>query len=219
MRAAALWCCVVTAVLAPPAGGAIGWLPIEPRTVIAVYIPKGQPTAVHLKLANGRDRRILTVSSLPQTSREGFGMAAQAFTSAALAPDRAMVAFATLGRVHGWVGLLTLRTGRIRELLFLFEGQAEDVVWSPDGRHLAMTTDGPSGLRSVGVHDVRTGTEPAGLASLLRKRFFDRDQDTYGPAWVSASILRFNARSVGTSGQAERWEVRLDGSRLRRITP
>ncbi len=123
--------------------------PISPESATGVHIPRGEQRAVYLKMADGTQRRILTVAQLPQKSRGGIGIAAQTFSSAALAPDRTRVAFATLGR--GWAGLLDLKDGRIAEFLVFFEGHASELAWAPDAHFIVLTDHGPSGLREVGI--------------------------------------------------------------------
>jgi len=194
--------------------------PIATRFVVAVFIPKGERTALYLRFANGSARRILTVAQLPKTSRSGLGMDAQGFSGAALAPDRDRVAFATLGQVHGWVGLLSLRTGAVREFDFFYGGHATDLAWSPNGRFIALTDDGPSGIREVAAYLVESGKPVSTFGALIDRRFFQKEIETYAPVWSDDSrSLRFKAKGPGSASRIETWEALLDGTRLRRVAP
>lgn len=214
------WLVVAFVLGAALAAGAASPFPLPPGRVTAVFIPKTEPTALYVRLRDGATRRVLTVSQLPRTSREGLGVGARRFVDAALAPDAGRVAFSTLGTVHGWCGLLDLRNGRVRELMLLFEGHAEELAWSPAGRHLAWTDHGPSGVLQATVYDTGTAKLLARLMSVLEKRFFEQDLETYRPGWSrDGKWFRFVSRQMGAGSDVPpaAWQIRPDGTGLRRL--
>jgi Tol biopolymer transport system component len=147
-------------------------------------------------------------------------MDARRFIDASLAPDRSHVAFSTLGIVHGMLGILTLKTGKVRVLAGFFEGYADEIAWSPNGRFVAVTDYGPSGLREIQVYNVQTAVAAERLGLVLEQRFMRRDLEVYRPLWspdgtrVRFSVLALN-RTPADRSQA--WEIRLNGTGLRRL--
>jgi Tol biopolymer transport system component len=217
---AALTAAGVASVLAVAASAARGF-PIAPADLVGVRVSSGNRTAVVVRLSSGDSRIVVTTAQVPRVSRlSGLGISARQFSDAVLSPDRRLVALATLGMVHGWVGLLDLGTGRIREFQFFYAGHAADLVWAPNGRYLAMTEHGPSGLRAVGVYSTRTGSAHEPLGKLLTVRFFDRSIETYEPSWSGDGrrlVFKASPEDAGLGAKPMRWVVGVDGLGLRRL--
>lgn len=110
---------------------------------------------------NNLNRRLMALSDLPSefspigAKGARFGSGREGFTTLAVRPDDKEVAFGTWG-VHGLVGVVSaVRQESPVVLDLLFEGQAKLLIYSPDGRYLAVEESAPTGSSRIRVYQVQ----------------------------------------------------------------
>ncbi|HEX2953288.1 MAG TPA: hypothetical protein VHR47_04810 [Bacillota bacterium] len=118
---------------------------------------------------------LMRLSDLPNefspigSKGERFGVGKDAFLTLAIRPDDGEVAFATAG-THGLIGTVAIKNPpTITPIDLFFEGNAKLLVYSPDGRYLAVEEAAPSGSSRVRAYNPKM------------KRLLDLNLDTAFP--------------------------------------
>lgn len=109
---------------------------------------------------NNLSRTLMRLTDLPSEfapiGADGvrFGSGREGFTTLAVRHDDQEVAFGTRG-IHGLVGVIsTARQEPPVVLDLIFEGQARRIVYSPDGRYLAIEESAPTGSTRIRVYHI-----------------------------------------------------------------
>lgn len=108
---------------------------------------------------NSLKKTLLYLSELPNdfspigSNGVRFGVGKEGFTTLAIRPDNGAVAFGTWG-VHGLLGVVSTSDPKILTAIDLyFEGQAKLLVYSPNGRYLAVEEATPVGSSQIRVYN------------------------------------------------------------------
>lgn len=158
---------------------------------------------------SGKEKLVLKLTDLPDTfkpfgSDSAFGVGKTQFTAAAVSPDGKQVAFAS-GFTHGFLGLLTLSfddkgnmvSNPLMDGLDLyFGGVAREVLWSPDGKYLAVRVAGASGNTGLQVWDMAQRKK----LKVLNMPSLSSPWHVRNPQWTTKGKLLFVIQHPG--GQA-----------------
>lgn len=115
------------------------------------------------------------------------------------------------------VGLTNISARNLQEIIFLFEGGAEELNWSPDGNYLAMTITGGSGLKQVSIVRIKTGQPLEHIDRLIHDKFFIANFETLHPSWSDTNTVTFTAKSVKDSQTDSMWSIRIDRPELKEV--
>lgn len=149
---------------------------------------------------------------------ERFGVGKSDFLTLAIRPDDAEVAFATAG-THGLIGTVTVKNPPVVTPLDLFfEGNAKLLVYSPNGKYLAVEEAAPSGSSRVRVYLPQTKR----LLGLNLDSAFPQDQYYLNISrWETDSkTLLIRVNRFSTKANEERlgtWAVHVDTGEREKI--
>ena len=104
---------------------------------------------------NQTKQLILQIKDIPSESKiaKGLLLGNEYFSHAILSPKGDYVAFVVEG-FHGWCGLYEFKQEKISEIAFFFNGSVNKLLFSPNGRYLAIEAVVGGGFSTVSLFDV-----------------------------------------------------------------
>jgi TolB protein len=188
-------------------------------TSVAVAAPAQAAEREAASVTNGRiayvDETTTGRSNILTVRRDGTGVRRLTSTGDARhpqwSPDGRRLLFGRNGTRGVEVWVMSPR-GRDKRLVVSAERSPRNAVWAPGGHRIAFDADAGAGTRQLFVYSLRTGQ--------TRQVTFrgSRDWSAYDPAWSPrGGSLAFTRWSTTT--ELHLCTIRLDGTKLRRLTP